>query len=677
MKNSIAFKVFALLLATVFLLVALGSALGVAVLVGAELYTNTFEEEYEIQMWSERRNLAVGLVYSYATLELGGIPEEYFAQYYGYDWKTACFREGFYHYAIFDGSGAMVESTVEAVPEDAAFYEIELVDVYYRRLVTDPAQVPEGVEIITDDYYDAANERYVRVQYVTELLDDYTVQLYILEGAYSYDAPWLLLQGLYPMRYHLFWVFGGSLLVFIILAVLLCCCAGRKPGRDGVRPGGLNRLPLDLYTAGAGCALLLLLQVSGYLVNALLYEMPQLMLYLLVLVGALGSLTVVCLLFAWASQLKAPDRYWLKNTLIGRVLWWIGKGIYWIFRALHSLLRLLPVAWQWVLTAAAMGFVPMVLFLLYLGNMDYNTVAEVLFLLLFLVSLAADVAVVLYGAYCFGTLMKGVRRMSRGDLGAKIPLKRLLSCFRDFALHLNTLSDTISVAAERQMRSERMKTELITNVSHDIKTPLTSIINFVDLLQKPHTTTQEQEYLEVLSRQSAQMKKLIEDLMELSKANSGSITVNPQRVDAAEAVNQALGEFADKLEAARLTPVFHRPQGPIYMYADGRHVWRVLANLLSNAVKYALPGTRLYIDLMEAEHSVVLSLKNVSRAELNISADELMERFVQGDASRKSEGSGLGLNIAKSLMEVQKGQLQLLLDGDLFKVTLTFPGDHS
>ena len=161
--------------------------------------------------------------------------------------------------------------------------------------------------------------------------------------------------------------------------------------------------------------------------------------------------------------------------------------------------------------------------------------------------------------------------------------------------------------------------------------------------------------------------------MEMSKASTGNITAEIISVNAAEAVNQALGEFADKLDRAQLIPVFRQPEEPIYMLSDGRLAWRVLHNLLSNVVKYALPGTRVYIDLMELEGKVILSVKNISREPLNVSAEELLERFVRGDASRNTEGSGLGLNIAQSLMEIQKGQLQLLVDGDLFKVTLVFP----
>jgi signal transduction histidine kinase len=230
-----------------------------------------------------------------------------------------------------------------------------------------------------------------------------------------------------------------------------------------------------------------------------------------------------------------------------------------------------------------------------------------------------------------------------------------------------------AIAAEKQLKSERMKTELITNVSHDIKTPLTSIINYVDLLQQPHTEEEGEQYLEVLSRQSLRLKKLVEDLMDMSKASSGAMTVNITSVDAVEAVNQALGEFSDKLNAANLTPVFRSPDSQLHMLADGRLTWRVLSNLLSNVVKYALPGTRVYVDLLRLDKSVVLSVKNISREALNISAEELTERFVRGDASRNTDGSGLGLNIAQSLMYLQKGNLELTVDGDLFKVTLTFP----
>ncbi len=339
---------------------------------------------------------------------------------------------------------------------------------------------------------------------------------------------------------------------------------------------------------------------------------------------------------------------------------WLGKQLSRLGRASEKTFSRLPLMWQWLLVGMVL-----VLWLLVAvaGRMDG----------MMALWCCCALAVVLYGANCFGSLLEGVKHMRSGDLETKVDEKYLIGAFREFAGELNGLADVAMVAAQKQLKSERMKTELITNVSHDIKTPLTSIINYVDLLQMPHTPEQEKMYLEVLSRQSQRMKKLIEDLMEMSKASTGNIQMEIGQIDAVEAVSQALGEFSDKLTAAGLTPVFHQGSEQVLLLADGRLLWRAMSNVLSNAVKYALPGTRLYVDVNAVEDKAVISFKNISGAQLNISAKELMERFVRGDSSRNTEGSGLGLNIAKSLMELQRGQLQLLVDGDLFKVTLIFP----
>ena len=348
-----------------------------------------------------------------------------------------------------------------------------------------------------------------------------------------------------------------------------------------------------------------------------------------------------------------------------KALTWLGKGLGKIAQRthawLHAFLSLLPVTWQWLI----IGF--FLLILLFFAMLTRNESIAVL-------GLIASLTLVVYGSHCFGILWDSTRKMSQGNLDTKVDDKLMVGCFKDFAGDLNALADVAVVAAQKQMKSERMKTELITNVSHDIKTPLTSIINYVDLLQKPHTDEEQEIYLEVLSRQSQQMKKLLEDLIDMSKANTGNMTVYITPMNAKETLSQVMGEFADKLEMAQLIPVIREPEEEIYMLSDGKLVWRVLSNVLSNVVKYAMPGTRVYIDLAKAEGNVQISVKNISREALNVNADELMERFVRGDASRNTEGSGLGLNIAKSLMDIQKGKLELLVDGDLFKVTLTFPG---
>jgi signal transduction histidine kinase len=223
------------------------------------------------------------------------------------------------------------------------------------------------------------------------------------------------------------------------------------------------------------------------------------------------------------------------------------------------------------------------------------------------------------------------------------------------------------------MKSERFKTELITNVSHDIKTPLTSIINYVDLLGKePLDNPTAQEYLEILNHQSARLKKLIEDLIEASKASTGNLPVHPELCDATVMLTQVVGEFKERAEANSLDIVVDSPEPPINIMADGRHLWRVIDNLMSNICKYALPGTRVYIDLERRDGMVVMTFRNISRDRLNISSDELMARFVRGDSSRNTEGNGLGLSIARSLTELMEGDLEIRIDGDLFKAILRF-----
>ena len=231
----------------------------------------------------------------------------------------------------------------------------------------------------------------------------------------------------------------------------------------------------------------------------------------------------------------------------------------------------------------------------------------------------------------------------------------------------------MAIAVEQKMKSERLKTELITNVSHDIKTPLTSIINYVDLLQKAHTRDEEAQYLEVLQRQSARLKKLTEDLVEASKASTGNVSANLVQTNVVESINQALGEYEDRLAAGSLLVVKSFDAEDLSILADGRLLWRILDNLLGNVCKYALAGTRVYVTAAAEGGEVVLSIKNISRQQLNVSVEELMERFVRGDTARTTEGSGLGLNIARSLTELQRGKLHLVVDGDLFKAELRFP----
>ncbi len=467
------------------------------------------------------------------------------------------------------------------------------------------------------------------------------------------------LTNVYPYRNTLIMVAALALVLTAVSVVYLICAAG-KTAEGIICPGGLNRLPLDVYAVAAclvGYWPLTQIQTIYASYNSLSFLTAS----LLVIYGVIVGLLVFALIFAIAAQAKVKDGYWWRHSVI-------GICVLAAIRGLGAVLRKIDIIWQWLLMILLMlGFAILSFVMAVLNHWD------MLWTILFAVCCVGCLAAIGYGGWCFGTIVAGARKMAGGDLDHKINTDNMYGSFRDCAEQLNALSETTMQAVQSQIRSERMKTELITNVSHDIKTPLTSIINFVDLLSRPHGKENDKQYLEVLSRQSLQLKKLIEDLMELSKASSGNIQANIITMNATEAVNQALGEFSDKLEKVQLTPVFYPPEEPVMIAADGRLTWRVLSNLLSNAVKYATPGTRVYVEITKVEDRVHLSIKNISKEELRLSAEDLLERFVRGDASRNREGSGLGLNIAKTLMEVQHGALQLTLDGDLFKVTLIFP----
>lgn len=295
-----------------------------------------------------------------------------------------------------------------------------------------------------------------------------------------------------------------------------------------------------------------------------------------------------------------------------------------------------------------------------------------LYLILMLIEKIILCFVGIMAAINFQKLQEGAVRIKNGGTKEKLNTDEMFWEFKKQAETLNSIGDGIQKAVDEQLKSERFQTELITNVSHDIKTPMTSIINYVDLLSRldlPDETAK--EYIQVLTRQSARLKKLIEDLVEASKAQSGCLTPNLTRLDFALTLDQACGEYADRFGAAQLTAVLRRPEHPIMMMADGKMLWRILDNLFSNIVKYSMPGTRVFIEMSENGE---LCLKNISRDELNIPGEELAKRFVRGDASRgQTSGSGLGLSIAISLTELMGGKLSIVVDGDLFKTNLSFP----
>ena len=350
---------------------------------------------------------------------------------------------------------------------------------------------------------------------------------------------------------------------------------------------------------------------------------------------------------------------WWRNTLIYKVL----RSIY---RGWNKVGENKSILWKGLAIFLGVNFLEVLIFVVF--GVDYSKIMIVWF---------AEKAVILFAGgeilIQMKRLQEGGKHIAEGDMDYQIDTEHMLPALKEHAADLNRINEGVSKAVNEKMKSERFKTELITNVSHDIKTPLTSIINYVDLLEKEEIPNENaKEYLEVLERQSARLKKLIEDLIEASKASSGSLSVNLEKLEAGVFLVQTVGEFKEKTEKNKLDLQIKKPGEPIYIMADGRHFWRVIDNLMNNICKYAQPETRVYINLEQTGEKVQITFRNTSRYPLNISSEELMERFVRGDSSRNTEGNGLGLSIAGSLMELMHGKMQLFVDGDLFKVVLEF-----
>ena len=661
MRYSIPVKFLAILLTALTLTLSLVCVLGIVQAEAFGLYTGSFDDWLHHRLERESYDLGNGLVERYAVLNLSNCATDTLRQLgYRHFLQDVISWSGFnaeaFRYRITGKDGGVLESLMTSQGEGATFSMV--CSAEFPVLVTNEAAVDrvygrdyiraESVDI--DGYEETMTVRY----YESE---KFAVEVTLIqEGALSrYGSSVPLIRSLYALRFAMIPVLAAALAVMAVCWVYLCCAAGRAVPGGTLRPGGLNRLPLDIYlVAGGGLGTILGLEawrlISAWLSNGENYNQGTLVILALLLLGISCLLVGFC--YALVAQAKMKNRYWWKKTLLRKLALLIGKAV-----------DKLPAIWKHLVIGVVLGSgVAVTALLVAYGSWLPLALASVFYL-----------AVICYGAYAFEALQRGAERMSQGNLEDKIDTRYLSGSYKNCAESLNALADVAVVAAQKQMQSERMRTELITNVSHDIKTPLTSIINYVDLLQRASAQADSEQYLQVLGRQSQRLKKLIEDLMELSRASSGNMPVDIITLDAGETLNQAIGEFSEKLESAGLTVVYEQPGELLLFRADGRLTWRVLSNLLSNTVKYAMPGTRIYLQTWQEDDRVMISLKNISREPLNVSAQELTERFVRGDSARSTEGSGLGLNIAKSLMELQKGSLELSIDGDLFKVTLSFP----
>jgi len=470
----------------------------------------------------------------------------------------------------------------------------------------------------------------------------------------------------------------GTILALLCFIFLLCS-AGHKNGREGITPSAIHEIHLDVYTVvvavGAFTGLYLAFGWIG---------MNPSMINLIVLVVLFAAEVIWCTLYFMELAIRLKMGKWWQNTILYRVFRFFGRFCKRVFRGIVKLIRGIPMVWRTALLCLAVCVVEFFGLILF-----YNDRVVLLFFW-------AIEKFILCGAITFVALMckelqEGSEALADGDLNYKLDTSHMVLSFKEHGENLNSIGEGISAAVEQRMKSEHLKTELITNVSHDIKTPLTSIINYADLIGKEVSgdakdtrdgagteTAQEREqhiseYAEVLLRQSQKLKKLLDDLLEASKATTGNLEVHPEVCDVSVLLSQAVGEYGQRFADKQLETIVKQPEETVKVMADGRHLWRVFDNLLNNIYKYAQAGSRVYLNVEHDGQNANIIFRNMSAYPLEMSPEELEERFTRGDRSRHMEGNGLGLSIAKSLTELQKGDMEIVTDGDLFKVVITLP----
>lgn len=542
------------------------------------------------------------------------------------------------------------------------------------------------VEYEVSDDYEATSvtenvaDSYAPVEYV--IVEAVTVTLYEKAEKDTTDLLSIArfwLDVIYDMRESSIALAVICLASFVFILIFMFCGAGYRKGSDEPTLGYLDKIPFDLFSVVCAAIVLGISVLAFCAVESLYYSnFYTISEDLVAMVGGtviavLGGVSayfiVLTFLLSFATRVKVGGL--IKSTLIYRILEFVFRMIKAFFKGIYKgiskLICAVPLVWKTVVFLVGMTVIEFVLF-------GFNAHEVDNLVILWIVGKVIVIPLIIWVALMLRKLKKGGEAIAAGRMSEKIDTKYMPFDFGEFGETLNNIGGGLEAAVDEKMRSERLKTELITNVSHDIKTPLTSIVNYVDLIKKENIESEKvREYVEVLDRHSARLKKLIEDLVEASKASTGNISVESERCDVGVLLEQSLGEYNERLAECQLSPIVSHPSESIYIMADGRRLWRVFDNLLCNVCKYSMPQTRVYITLEREGDSAVITIRNISRESLNISSDELMERFVRGDSSRNTEGSGLGLSIAKSLTELQGGSLDIAVDGDLFKATLVFP----
>lgn len=563
------------------------------------------------------------------------------------------------------GKDVVVYSNLQTNTTDLARLEEQIKTGYGKYLIYDPMSMRYETNTLIEESavryllngYEYAYPQNTQVMIAVDTA--FPIQDVFYQGAQHYRSY------VDARLYYLGAIFCGVL--YLILLVILTRAEGRVRRRDtgeiGIRLQAQDRIPTELMAVagaiiGVGLAYAAVWAVNGNW-NVRENKVP-----VLIFTGGMALLTSILFSFFYYSLIRRikAGTLW-KNSLIYR-LWKGGRS--WIKYVSEHGSLLLRVLLPFAVFAALQAF------LAYLCCTRGRSFALLL--------LALDIAVgfLLYrSAWAREQILESIKRIKEGDLQQQVDESHLYGDNLVLARAVNSIGDSVRNAVETSMKDERLKADLITNVSHDIKTPLTSIINYVDLIKRENVQdAQVREYIEILDAKSQRLKQLTDDLVEASKISSGNIVLHMEKINLVELIHQSVGEFSEKFDQKGLKTVINTPQGAVLIEADSRRIWRVMENLFNNIFKYAMEGTRVYIDMVfskEEQHQVILSVKNISAQPVNVRPEELTERFIRGDESRTTEGSGLGLSIARNLTEAQNGIFEIAVDGDLFKVYLTFP----
>lgn len=577
------------------------------------------------------------------------------------------------HTKIINGN---IESDSEIVSTKGLQYFENFKNTYYKTVengeaisATEYVELVEESDVGTISTYDSPKN----VKYFSVSIQDYEIYSTYKEELIRNRNDQLLLRkiisDLAPTENFTLIAIPVSSVLLLIMFIYLIISIGHTKNKEGIDLNDFDKVPLEIITF----IFFIILGIIIALIDETLYSYrsEEILMYYNLLISALITLYLVSYIVCMAMFVTLVKRIKAKQFLS---TCFCGRILKFIIRITKKCLEKIKNTSKNILENLN---IDLKILLCFMG------ISLTMFLILALFNVFGvfvDICIVIYLLYklieranCFESIKKHLKNMYEGKEIDNLKTSDFTPEFKDIVLSINDISNGFENAKQEGIKSERMKTELITNVSHDIKTPLTSIINYVDLLKKEEINNEKaKEYIDVLDNKSQRLKKLTEDLVEASKASSGNVKLNIEKIDIVELIKQTTGEFEDTFKEKKLDIISSMPKETIYINADNRYMYRIIENLFSNISKYALNSSRVYIDVNKTGMKVKISIKNISADRLNISSEELMQRFVRGDKSRTTEGSGLGLSISRSLTELQKGTFELQIDGDLFKVELEF-----